>query len=731
MRIGCSRPRRSGALGALAVAVLVASCGGDAELAVRGPGPGGNGPSVAGLVQLPNGQLAVNAPGLWPRFAARLIAPAVAVQGATVRPVGLNVVVRLVEAQVVVSGDDFIIPEGLPMLTESSTNEFGQYQLFLPRDSNANTHNFLVSVGSGPTWVRAFVQGGETNIDHNSEAAVRLILEALGNPNNRLGNVTGDDVRRIVDAILRVPVTVSCPDIATCNQQATDAARANAGVQAALDSAFGAASTLAASIDATATSLILGDAGQFPASGVIEIDDERIGYGGKADNTLTGLVRGLSGTSPALHGAGAIVNLLPPTVPTPTPTPTPSVPGTATNTPTVTPTATATGTATNTGTPTATVTVTNTPETTETFTPTETPTVTNTPTNTATATFTATPTNTATPTFTVTATFTSTATPTDTATATFTATPTATATRTHTATHTATPQPPEVNVGSTSGVGGAIVEIPVALAAHGAAISAVSNDIVYDPTLVAPVIAAGRPDCAPVAPDKSVVARVLQGPDGMATLRVGLIGRNNSTAMADGTLYTCRFRIDPNTPTRSVLLANTPGASDPMGNPVGVVGMDGQIQVTGSPPAVGLLPATTSPGAMVAVGAEFNSRGQSLAALASDIRFDPALLSVVLDGGGQPDCDIAAEIGGGTLADKEVVARVLEADNDGMQVLRVGVIGDDNNQLLPDGAVFSCLFQVAGNAPQGVIVLANAPDGASPDGDPIGIAGTDGTITVQ
>ena len=66
--------------------------------------------------------------------------------------------------------------------------------------------------------------------------------------------------------------------------------------------------TLSATISATATSIPLTSAASFPASGGhIKIDSEEISYATKSGNTLTGVIRGLTGTTAATHTSGAFV----------------------------------------------------------------------------------------------------------------------------------------------------------------------------------------------------------------------------------------------------------------------------------------------------------------------------------------------------------------------------------------------------------------------------------------
>jgi len=67
-------------------------------------------------------------------------------------------------------------------------------------------------------------------------------------------------------------------------------------------------STLNGGITATATSLVLTSAASFPTTGgIIRIDSEDISYTGVSTNTLTGLVRGINGTTAAIHNTGANV----------------------------------------------------------------------------------------------------------------------------------------------------------------------------------------------------------------------------------------------------------------------------------------------------------------------------------------------------------------------------------------------------------------------------------------
>jgi cysteine-rich repeat protein len=89
---------------------------------------------------------------------------------------------------------------------------------------------------------------------------------------------------------------------------------------------------LAANITAAATTLTVTSAPFFPTSGgAVQIDAEWIGYASKAGDTLSGLTRGVQGTTPAAHAAGALVILVASQAPnTPTITLTPRATATST-----------------------------------------------------------------------------------------------------------------------------------------------------------------------------------------------------------------------------------------------------------------------------------------------------------------------------------------------------------------------------------------------------------------
>ena len=63
-------------------------------------------------------------------------------------------------------------------------------------------------------------------------------------------------------------------------------------------------STLSSGINASVTTLTMASASSFPSSGTVIINQEIITYTGVSGNTLTGLTRGASGTTAAVHSSG-------------------------------------------------------------------------------------------------------------------------------------------------------------------------------------------------------------------------------------------------------------------------------------------------------------------------------------------------------------------------------------------------------------------------------------------
>jgi hypothetical protein len=140
--------------------------------------------------------------------------------------------------------------------------------------------------------------GGWSKISSNSYLGTARVLwnwQAL-NGSNYLG--IGTNIKYYIEqggAYYDITPFISISSI-------VGAAPANSGINAAVPT------TLNGTITATATSLVLTSATNFPASGVILIDSEQIAYTSKVTNTLSGLTRGYNGTTAAAHTSGVAVS---------------------------------------------------------------------------------------------------------------------------------------------------------------------------------------------------------------------------------------------------------------------------------------------------------------------------------------------------------------------------------------------------------------------------------------
>lgn len=231
---------RVGALLCL-MAGLAAGCGGDADTSVGFPGPPPPaGPEVRGTVLMPNGRIAAAEPLSLRRLAALVVAEVRALSG-NVEPVGRNERVSL----------SFLRNDGLEErdLGVVFTNDAGSYLgLFLPDGLTIDGPGgrFLVSVGFGSSLTRAFVCSSvsPTDIDFNSEAAVRLILDEVNsNPLVRLEDFSALEICEIVQAIRDLPGFVPGNNAAQINANATAIAGNDSRIRHLIQSAGGAAPT--------------------------------------------------------------------------------------------------------------------------------------------------------------------------------------------------------------------------------------------------------------------------------------------------------------------------------------------------------------------------------------------------------------------------------------------------------------------------------------------------------
>lgn len=682
LRAGVSTGRRLRFVVAFMLLVVVGGCDGDGTLTVIEPPEGTRGPRISGQVKLPDGDLAQTS--IVDQVYAFLVRRVQALLSPAVEPVGAGVEVQLVYVDPDEAADGSI-PSDLPVLSSALTNDNGQYQVFLPFETTADRCRYMVQIGSAGqgTLTRAFVfrSDGPVDIDFASESVVRQILAGLADGvASDLCDFESGDIATLYRSVLAIPGTVPGDTIAAVNNNANAAVSADSGFQTLLEDA-----ALPGPIPPTRTP---------------------------------------TATVPAVATATFTITR----TRTPTPTESPRPTRTEAGTPTRTPTASATGTRQPTASPTVTSAATATPVATNTVAPTATnTTVIVVPTNTVappTATNTTVPTGTVPP-------------QTSTPTRTFTRTPT------QTASLTPTQSGARLEVGKVSGGAGMTVSVPIVLV--GTSIVAVSTDIEIDDNLLDIVLVQGKPDCAaaPGLPaSKEVVASVptIPGlPAGRRVLRVGVIGTDNNDAIPGGTLFACRFAISATAPLGPTALVNTADASDALGNPVGITPVAGSITVIAAPPSLDLDMVVGTIGESVTISATLRSRGQTVSALSTDIAVGTAMLDVVLGDDQEPDCVVAETIGSGTTPNKQVFAALVleelggalgEGTGEVREVLRVGVIATDNNQIIPDGQVFRCELGVPSSATPQTVSLTHQPEGSSPTGTSVGLSGTPGEITI-
>jgi len=659
---------------------LTAGCGGDSSVGVSlPPKPPPAGPAVTGKVELPNGKVGQLHTSVLERFAKLVVSTAVALTNPSNLQAagGVTVVLNRMNSlgQIDPSGGS----------AQAVTHTDGTYLFNLPSGTSEDTCRFIMQVGV----TRAFVTSTSVpnNIDYISETAVRLILGVV-NQGVSLCTYTSQDIRNLTTAIQLAPGAPTGDSEEELNFNAFNLAKNDPTVQAVLNAPV-----------ATVTPTRTRTATLVPATATPTSPPPTL----TATSTQTNTV-------PPTFTRTPLPTNTPTTGPSSTATPSRTRTSTAVSTATQTPTRTATATATNTATSTATATATNstapqtsTPTSTSTATPTSTSTATATATSTATLTATSVP-PTNTPTRTLTATLpaaTSTFTATATATATFTATnvpPTNTATQTSTATSPAATSTPTFTPTAT----------PTATNV---------------PTVAQPVVLPTA-----IAPNDTVipVSDINAFPDSGTVLIGGeLITYDGKQATASASIFTL------------LGLTATPQPGELLNAQRGVNGTTAQAHSADS--VVALVPTGISvnvgsglanPGATVVIPVTLANSGGQVQATSNDIKYDPTQITVVLNPDNSPACTINPAIGTGTAPNKSLLLSVLDGTG-GQKILRVGVINFQNVNIIPDGALFTCTFQIAANATPGFVTLTNVPGAANQDGDDLpGVGGTNGAVTV-
>ena len=154
------------------------------------------------------------------------------------------------------------------------------------------------------------------------------------------------------------------------------------------------------------------------------------------------------------------------------------------------------------------------------------------------------------------------------------------------------------DLGTVNGAAGAQVTVPVTLTTAGASIASLSIDIGYDTTQLSVPMSTVDPTKPSAAtrgpaitvvdeygdPIKDVVQSLPIGTTGV--LRLGVLKTGNTTAIGDGIVVNVKFNVLAGT-SGTLVLTNTPGASDPSGNSVGITGSNGAITIPSIPTVPG------------------------------------------------------------------------------------------------------------------------------------------------
>jgi hypothetical protein len=147
-------------------------------------------------------------------------------------------------------------------------------------------------------------------------------------------------------------------------------------------------------------------------------------------------------------------------------------------------------------------------------------------------------------------------------------------------------------------------------------------------------------------------------------------------------------------------------------------------------PAIKVGEARGAPGDTVKIKVTLVKGGGKAVAASSDILYDGTQLSVKRKPNGKPDCTINPAIGPEGAASKSLLASEPNAP-ESAKLLRLGVIGIDNSNPIPDGLLLTCSFVIAPGATPGAKVLKNTPSASYASAQPLAVKATNGKIIVR
>lgn len=147
-----------------------------------------------------------------------------------------------------------------------------------------------------------------------------------------------------------------------------------------------------------------------------------------------------------------------------------------------------------------------------------------------------------------------------------------------------------------------------------------------------------------------------------------------------------------------------------------------------SGPAVNAGRATGAKGSVVAIDVSLSGGNGEVVATATEVRYDASRVRVAATAQGGPDCELAA-----ALLEPQVKKQIFAKERlaEGDAILRVGLLGIDNANPLPDGKLFTCRFQISETAAAGELPLRVTTQGSDAKASAVAVGGADGAITVN
>jgi len=317
-----------------------------------------------------------------------------------------------------------------------------------------------------------------------------------------------------------------------------------------------------------------------------------------------------------------------------------------------------------------------------------------------------------------------------------------------------------VQVGTIDAAPGQRVAVPVALHTDGDPVTIFQNDLIFEPQTEPGVGDDGRhPACRQ---DADLLPGLLGARFGFTgqicdpgvdcTLLRAQVAASGQSFPTDAQVYTCDVQVAADAPAGSYAIrCSNLVSSDASGNRIDGACADGAIIVSGAPvptptdgggptpvptptaePSETLLlevgSASGDPGDRVTIDVRLRTGGQTVSGAQVDIGFAP-VARVVPGPSGSPDCTFGSDPNVAGFSSIGFQPPGCADDCSGIR----GIILTADLSPFPDNALLmSCTLEIAADASPGTYALpASNLIAASPQGQRLELAGTDGSITVR